>query len=148
MPALDTNVLVRWITDDDPAQCEQIAQLLQATASAGQRLTVPVTVLLETERVLRARYGFDRAALILALDALLGAPELDWMDEIAVERALYLYKQDGAPDFADCLHISLADVAGHGPLLTFDTRAATLDGAQLLGRAIQSRWMRSISASG
>jgi predicted nucleic-acid-binding protein len=137
MSALDTNVLVRWITNDDAAQCAAIQQLLQATLAAGQRLYVPVTVLLETEWVLRARYGFDRTALTLAIDALLSVPELELMDEIAVERALRLFRQDGAPDFADCLHISLAGLVGQGPLLTFDLRAASTEGALLLPRAMQ-----------
>lgn len=138
MPALDTNVLVRWITNDDPAQCAVIRRLFQSTPATGQRFYVPVTVLLETEWVLRARYGFDRTALALAFDALLSVPELELMDEIAVERALHLFRQDGAPDFADCLHISLTDTAGHAPLLTFDLRAAGTKGALLLPRAIQN----------
>jgi len=132
MSALDTNVLVRWITNDDAVQCAHIRRLLQATTAAGRRLYVPVTVLLETEWVLRSRYGFDRAAITLALDTLLSAPEIDFMDEIAVERALHLFRQDGAPDFADCLHISLAGLVGHVPLLTFDQRAARLEGGLLL----------------
>ncbi|CUA95962.1 type II toxin-antitoxin system VapC family toxin [Thiomonas bhubaneswarensis] len=139
MPALDTHVLVRWITNDDAAQCAVIQQLLHATAAAEQRLSVPVTVLLETEWVLRARYGFDRAARILALDAMLSVPELELMDEIAVERALHLFRQDGAPEFADCLHIRLAKTSGQGPLLTIDTRAANVDGALLLTQAILGR---------
>ncbi len=57
------------------------------------------------------------------------------MEELAIERALHLFRQDGAPDFADCLHLSLADIAGRGPFLTFDTRAASLEGALLLTRA-------------
>lgn len=139
MPALDTNVLVRWITNDDAAQCAVIQQLLLAPTATEQRLALPITVLLETEWVLRTRYGFDRAALLLALDALLSAPELELMDEIAVERALRLFRQEGAPDFADCLHISLADVSDQGPLLTFDTRAAQVEGALLLTNALQRR---------
>jgi hypothetical protein len=85
----------------------------------------------------RYGYGFDRTALTLALDALLSVPELELMDEIAVERALHLFRQDGAPDFADCLHISVADLASQGPLLTFDLGAASTEGALLLPRTVQ-----------
>ena len=52
----------------------------------------------ETEWVLRTRYGFDRAALLTAFDALLSVPELALMEELAIERALHLFRQDGAPD--------------------------------------------------
>ncbi len=44
MPSIDTHVLVRWLTNDDAAQCALIEQLLQSTAAAAQRLSVPITV--------------------------------------------------------------------------------------------------------
>lgn len=132
MPALDTNVLVRWLTDDDAQQCAAVEQLLQSALSASERLFVPVTVMLELEWVLRARYRFDRASIIAALDALLGVPELDLQAEPALEVALWLFKQEGAPDFAACLHVGMTGLDARGPLLTFDRRAARLDGVQLL----------------
>ena len=53
MAALDTNVLVRWLTDDDANQSAVVASLLGATAKNDARLFVPITVMLETEWVLR-----------------------------------------------------------------------------------------------
>lgn len=135
MPALDTNVLVRWLTNDDAAQCAEVAVLFQQTVASGTRLFVPTTVVLELEWVLRSRYRFDPAAVARALDAILAVPYLALMEEAALEQALWLFKQDGAPDFADCLHTSLAFQHGHAPLLTFDTKAARLNDAKLLGRA-------------
>ena len=132
MPALDTNVLVRWLTNDDAAQCARVEAALVAARSSGQPLYVPLTVLLEVEWVLRSRYRFDRATITAALDALLGAPELDLQDEPAVERALWWFKQAGAPDFADCLHVGVAAQSGREPLLTLDARASKLSGARLL----------------
>ena len=132
MAALDTNALVRWLTDDDAAQCAVVERLRDAALSAGERLFVPVSVLLELEWVLRSRYEFDRAAVTAAVDALLSVDELEIHEELATARALWLFKQKGAPDFADCLHVGLATQAGRGPLLTFDRKAAKLTGAQLL----------------
>lgn len=54
MAALDTNVLVRWLTDDDAKQSAIVASLLERAATKEARLFVPVTVILETEWVLRS----------------------------------------------------------------------------------------------
>lgn len=132
MAALDTHVLVRWLTDDDAGQSAIVARLLASTASRNERLFVTVTVMLETEWVLRSRYRFDKSLVTAALDALLGAAELEFQTEPALEQALWLFKQAGSPDFADCLHVALVGQAGQGPLLTFDERASRLEGAQLL----------------
>ena len=132
MAALDTNVLVRWLTADDVAQCAVVSNLLEIAAKKEERFFVPVTVILETEWVLRSRYRFDKPTVTAALDALMGVSELEFQSESALEQALWLFKQTGAPDFADCLHVALVSQAGQGPLLTFDERAGKLDGVQLL----------------
>lgn len=130
--ALDTNVLVRWLTNDHAEQCAAVDQLLRTSFELSERLFVPITVLLEIEWVLRSRYRFSPTLIVAALDALLSVPELEIQEEAAVERALWLFKQDATSDLADCLHVGLAGVADRGPLLTFDERAACVDGAQLL----------------
>lgn len=132
MAALDTNVLVRWLTNDDAAQCAEVAALFQRTEEAGDRLCIPATVVLELEWVLRSRYRFSLEAIGSALEALLAVPHLAILDEAAVAQAVWLFQQEGAPDFADCLHVSMAFQAGQAPLLTFDTKASRLDGATLL----------------
>lgn len=132
MATLDTNVLVRWLTDDDAKQSVIVARLFELAIEKDERLFVPATVILETEWVLRSCYRFDKPLVIAALDALLGVIELEFQTESALEQALWLFKQAGAPDFADCLHVALVSQAGQGPLLTFDERAGKLDGAQLL----------------
>lgn len=47
MAALDTNILVRWLVNDDAAQCAKMSSLLAATAANGERLFVTITVMLE-----------------------------------------------------------------------------------------------------
>ncbi|MFT5934302.1 MAG: putative nucleic-acid-binding protein [Hydrogenophaga sp.] len=49
MAALDTNVLVRWLTNDDAQQSQAAERLLTQTSTSGERLFVPVTVVLELE---------------------------------------------------------------------------------------------------
>ena len=131
MPALDTNVLVRYVVRDDGPQRAAVRRLIQQCIDAGQSLFVPVTVVLELEWVLRARYGCAKAEVIQVIATLFSAAELRFESARALEVALQLYR-DGAADFADCVHIALAAQAGEQPLFTFDKRAATVDGAELL----------------
>lgn len=133
MPALDTNVLVRYVVQDDAAQLKAAKQLIHACVSQGQTLFVPVTVTLELEWVLRASFGFDKVETVGALSSLFSATELNFESDRALEVALQLYRESTA-DFADCLHIALAAQAGEPPLWTFDKRAAKLSGAQGLSR--------------
>lgn len=131
MAALDTNVLVRFLAQDDAAQGKTAARLIRSGVEAGQQLFVPITVLLELEWVLRSAFGFNKAAVLHALSRLLGSFELDFESETAVEAATALYER-GAADFADCLHVALAVQAGKQPLWTFDKAAARVEGARLM----------------
>ena len=133
MPALDTNVLVRYIVQDDEAQLAAARRLIRKCVAEGQTLFIPVTVTLELEWVLRASFGYDKDEVMDALSSLFSAAELSFESERALEVALQLYR-NGTADFADCLHIALAAQAGESPLWTFDQRAAKVDGAQTMGR--------------
>lgn len=133
MPGLDTNVLVRWLVDDDPRQSAEALKLFESVRAAGLRLFVPSTVVLELEWVLRSRYGFDKPAILQTFNALLEAQEIDWSSEEALERALHLFRQGNA-EFADCLHAGECASADRAPMLSFDAKAARLPGVELLGR--------------
>ena len=131
MPALDTNVLVRYVVQDDSGQLAVAKRLLDRCIAEGQSLYVPVTVTLELEWVLRARFGYVKDDVLQVLSSLFSAAELTFESERALEVALQLYRE-GSADFADCLHIALAAQAGEQPLWTFDKGAARLAGAQLI----------------
>ncbi|MDR6857440.1 type II toxin-antitoxin system VapC family toxin [Variovorax guangxiensis] len=134
MPALDTNVLVRYVVQDDQAQLAEARRLIRKCVADGQTLFVPVTVALELEWMLRASFEYAKDEVMEALSSLFSAAELIFESERALEVALQLYR-NGSADFADCLHIALAAQAGELPLRTFDKRAAKVTGAQLLGRS-------------
>jgi predicted nucleic-acid-binding protein len=131
MPALDTNVLVRYVVQDDSGQLAAAKRLIDRCVAEGQSLFVPVTVTLELEWVLRASFGYAEADVLQALSSLFSAAELTFESERALEVALQLYREATA-DFADCLHIALAAEAGEQPLWTFDKGAAKVTGAQLI----------------
>ena len=133
MPALDTNVLVRYLVEDDAAQAAAARKLIRACVNEGQTLFVPVTVTLELEWVLRANFGFDKNQVMTVMASLFSSAELSFECERALEVALQLYRE-GSADFADCLHTALAAQAGELPLWTFDKRAAKIPGVQAVGR--------------
>jgi predicted nucleic-acid-binding protein len=134
MPALDTNVLVRYIVQDDAAQLAAAKRLIGRCVAEGSTLFVPVTVVLELEWVLRSSYGFGKDDVLKTLSSLFSAAELSFESERALEVALQLFRK-GSADFADNLHVALATQADEQPLWTFDRSAAKVIGAQLLAKA-------------
>jgi predicted nucleic-acid-binding protein len=131
MAALDTNVLVRFLVRDDAAQGEAAANLVRSGVRSGNALFIPVTVALELEWVLRSAFNFDKAAVMQAIDGLLGSFELSFESEEALEAALAQYRRSTA-GFSDCLHAALTRQADELPLWTFDKAASKLDGTKLL----------------
>jgi predicted nucleic-acid-binding protein len=131
MASLDTNVLVRYIVEDDADQLEAARRLIGRCVREGGTLHAPVTVILELEWVLRRSFGFAKDDVMRAMSSLFSAAELSFESERALEVALQLYRENTA-DFADCLHIALAAQAGEPPLWAFDTSAGKVGGAQWL----------------
>lgn len=131
MPALDTNVLVRYVVQDDIGQLAAAKRLIDRCVAEGQSLFVPVTVTLELEWVLRASFGYAKDDVLPVLSNLFSAADLSFASEHALEVALQLYRE-GSVDFADCVHIALATEADEQPLWTFDKGAARVTGAQLI----------------
>jgi predicted nucleic-acid-binding protein len=125
--AIDTNVVVRLLTNDDPAQAARAADLL-----ARERVLVPKTVLLETERVLRYSYEIPQPVVLSAFRKLLGLPQVAAEDATAIARALELY--EGGMDFADALHLASAREAT--AFATFDTRLAKRAGRESAVRVL------------
>src|SRR5664279_3637295 len=104
MPALDTNVLARYIVQDDAAQLAAVKRLISRSLAEGSTLFVPVTVVLELEWVLRSNFEFGKDDVLLTLSSLFSAAELTFESERALEVALQLFRK-GSADFADCLHV-------------------------------------------
>ncbi len=115
MIALDTNLLVRVITRDDPAQAARAAQLMKA-----HRLFLPKTVILEVEWVLRYTYEFDPAAINRALSTLIALENLEVEDGAGVRRAIEWHQ--AGMDFADALHLASSERAQK--FATFDRAMA------------------------
>ncbi len=114
MIALDTNILARLVTNDDPVQARQSASLIDT----GNALFVPLTVTLELEWVLRGAYSLDRPAIVRSFEALLSVRNMNFERQSDIQLALQYY-QSGF-DFADALHH--AGTTGCKALATFDRK--------------------------
>ena len=127
MLGLDTNVLVRFLVRDDESQFEKARKLIKREVTAGRRVFVSQLVLLETEWVLRSRYGLPKMEIIAAISGLLDATDVQFEDELAIEAALFVWK-DNAADFADCLIGAQDKRLGCQATATFDAKASRLPG--------------------
>ncbi len=130
MPALDTNILVRYLVADDTKQFQSAMTLIES-ADEEAPLFLPLSVVIELEWVLRSLYSFDKTTLITTFNQLLGTRELVFQDEDIVEVAISLYTENNT-DFADCLHIATAHVHDYTPMMTFDRKAARVSGTELV----------------
>jgi len=134
MPAVDTNVLVRYLVHDDELQHQQAVACIHGAISAGEVIHITRTVTLELEWVLRSRYKFGKTTILQALRVLLESSDVSFEAEGAIEHACYLYEHSNA-DFADSLHLACCANEKALPFLTFDTKASRLEGARLAGTA-------------
>jgi predicted nucleic acid-binding protein len=113
MLAIDTNLIVRYLTGDHPKQSPRARKLID-----GQPVFAAITVILEVEWVLRSTYGYRPADVARALKAFAGLPTVTVGDGSVVATALDLAEK--GMDFADALHL---DKSAHcDGLATFDRR--------------------------
>lgn len=124
MRAVDTNVLVRLATQDDPRQ------LAAAEAFVTGGAWVSHLVLAELVWVLTSVYGLGASEIATAVEILLAHQDLAVQDPDGVGAALDQYRRKPSISFSDCLVLEVARKAGHLPLGTFDRDLAKLRGVQ------------------
>ena len=111
MIAVDTNLLVRLLTNDDPGQAKRAARIMESDA-----VFVAKTVLLEMEWVLRHAYGIDKGAIKSGFEKLMGLPNIHVEDQQTLFQAISWY--GAGLDFADALHLASSMKAD--TFVTFD----------------------------
>ena len=111
--AVDTNVVVRLLTQDHPAQAARAVEIFRSGP-----VFIPKSVLLQTEWVLRYSYELGRDAILPALRGVLGLPNVSIEDPTGVVSAITLFEQ--GLDFADALHVASSTQANR--FVTFDAR--------------------------
>ena len=113
MVAVDTNVIIRFLTRDHPSEAARATELF-----GSEQIWISKTVLLESAWVLGSLYGFEDAQVENALRALAGLPNTQVEDVIAVAQAFDLHAQ--GLEFADALH--LASMGAAKTFATFDAK--------------------------
>jgi predicted nucleic-acid-binding protein len=119
MIGLDTNVLVRYLVEDDAAQNARAAKRIATATRAGEPLFVSCIVVCELAWVLSVAYKTPKRELIAVLRRLLRASQLAFERGDQVERALDAYEA-GRGDLADYIIRETALVHGCDAVLTFD----------------------------
>lgn len=126
MRAVDTNVLVRLVTRDDPKQ------VAAAEAFVAGGAWVPHLALAEATWVLASVYDRGPEAIATAVEMLLNHQYLTIQDADAVTAAVGQFQRRPAVGFSDCLMVEVARKAGHGPLGTFDRHLGKVEGTHRL----------------
>ena len=130
MPAVDTNVIVRYLVGDDPDQAEAARSLMEEFTPRNPGF-ICREVVLEVAWLLERSYRFPRTQIAQALLGLTASDTLAVENSDEVAAAAYLY--DRAPvGFSDLMVLSAAKRSGAVPLYTFDRGFARMDGAVLV----------------
>ena len=131
MRALDTNVLIRYLVQDDPAQGKKAAAYIEGAESSGDPVLIGNIVLCETVWVLDSAYKFTKAEIQFALEKVLQASVFQFEVKDLIWSALKQYGETKA-DFADCLLGQVHKSLGSEPTATFDTSLSKLPTFRLL----------------
>lgn len=131
MIGLDTNVLVRYIMQDDARQSPKATKIIEAFDTVENCGYVTLVSLIELVWVLGTSYELTRAQVAQALDSLIRAKQLKIESADQVIRALRVFKA-GKSDFADCLIERSAANAGCEKTVTFDVNASRHAGMTLI----------------
>jgi len=126
MRAVDANVLLRLIVQDDPQQLAEAHRFVERGVWASH------LVLAETIWTLRTAYAFEHAEIADIIDLLLKHESLVLQDPNVGAAVLDQYRRRPSLGFSDCLILETARKAGHLPLGTFDKALGRLEGAERL----------------
>lgn len=130
MIGLDTNVLVRFLVQDDPEQGRLAKSAIDQCTEAFPGF-IGREVAVELVWVLERSYKFDREAIAGALNGLLGAAEIVFEESERVARAVHRYREENY-GFADLMIVSAARASGCTELVTFDKKVVQISGARAL----------------
>jgi predicted nucleic-acid-binding protein len=131
MIGLDTNVVVRYLAQDDPVQSAKATQIFERRLTEQEPGFVSLVTMVETVWVLDTVYGLAAREIAQAVERMLQADTLVIQNEQEVFTAVVALKS-GRGSFADALVGALGAWAGCGSTLTFDRNAARLEGFEVV----------------
>lgn len=130
MTGLDTNVVVRYLTQDHPEQARRATRILEQQLTTEQAGFISLVAIVETVWVLDRAYRHTGQQIAAALERMLQTDVLQIEHEQEVFTAMVALKQ-GRGTFADALIVALGAKAGCQHTLTFDQKALRLPGFQM-----------------
>jgi predicted nucleic-acid-binding protein len=128
---LDTNVIVRYLAQDDPRQSAAATRFIERSLSPENPGLITGVTLCEVVWVLAECYGADRARIRAVIEGLLSSKQLVVDEADVVWKALRAWTASAA-DFSDALIGQIVGARGGAKTLTFDRAAARLPGFELL----------------
>jgi predicted nucleic-acid-binding protein len=128
---LDSNVIVRYLAQDDPRQAAAATRLIEGSLTAEARGFVSIVTLAEVVWVMSSNYRAARAAVADIVEGLLTAPQLAIEKADVIWRALRAFR-DSKADFSDAVIVELGRDAGCSKTVTFDRQAAGHPGFEAL----------------
>lgn len=131
MIGLDTNVLVRYLVQDNPRQSALATKYIETQCSSESPCFIDQIVLCELAWVLESNYEQDRVQIAAIIEGLLQVGQLEVMEPDIVWRALADYRKSNA-DFPDHLVARVNESRGCQATLTFDKKAAKQSLFQLM----------------
>lgn len=127
MIGLDTNVLVRYLTQDNPEQSERANRLIETYCTRKTPGRIAMVVLCELVWVLRGAYRYKKSLIVEVLNQILATADLQIENEEVASQVLSAYR-DGSADFADYAIIYVNRAAGCEATYSFDARLVKQDG--------------------
>jgi|ERR1041385_3894382 predicted nucleic-acid-binding protein len=131
MTALDTNILARYLRDDDAVQSKRSAHFIQRAVRQNDPLYINHIVLCELVWILSSVYDHHKDEIISMIETLLLTGQFQLEDKRVIELALDDYRKTRA-EFPDCLIGRRNQAAGCGSTSTFDRRLKTIDAFQVV----------------
>lgn len=131
MTGIDTNILVRYMVQDDEQQAELANDLIENRCSPSAPAMISLIVLCETVWVLKSAYGYARDQIAFALRQVLLTECFDVERHDLAWSALLDYQESNA-DFSDAVIARMNQLRGSETTYTFDRKAARLNGFTLL----------------
>jgi len=129
---IDTNLLVRYLTEDDLSKANDVKRLLLKAAQGDIRLLIPSVVIAELVWVLQSFYKLERSEIVPLLNAILHTHGVEVSDKTVVSDAIAIYR-DEAIDFIDAWIVAFAKAAEVRAIYTFDRKHFKgIDGIEMM----------------
>jgi predicted nucleic-acid-binding protein len=131
MKAIDTNILIRFLTGDDKPQAKKVYRLLKNAESEKSVMFVPLLVVLEMIWVLESVYEISRKEVLESISDLLLMPVLKFDQQPAIQHFIHS-AQKNKYDLSDLLIAHAAKTNGCESVITFDKKASKFSLFELL----------------